>query len=536
MRYRLLYLFGLCLLAVSPVAAQVECGGTKRLSLVPNPDGFTPPGELDPGQTLRMCFRLEGYLDPSAVNWFHGVQFDFGPGWDRTSVRNQSAPVPCIGAGQWGWFPAVTSGSGTVYGPGFFFDTNQDGNPGNNYGDDDIWGSCFFYNWEFCFDITVRADAAPGTSLAVTGRVLSDSESGNWFGGAGSCQDPVMPPDVLSPLKVRDPCTFTLQSLVPVVPTCADPAGGSVAIALNGGTGPFAFSLNGGPFVPEASPGAYVFTGLSAGSGSLTARDLGAPGCQQSFSFSLAAPVTPVLDATRVAVQPVTCRGDADGSLSLSHPDAAELRLNAGAWQPLAPLWNLPAGMYSLQVRTTEGCESNVLTLSLGTRSVLEALGSVHSPQLLLGEPLHLTNLSSGYTAGVWDMGDGTRLAASEPSYVYAQPGIYRPLLQVADALGCTDTWQAPSVEVREVPAWSVPNVFSPNNDGLNDDWGLVHLHLRRVQVYARNGQQVWQQAGSSVRWDGRDARGTPVPEGTYTVILHFEDQASQAVSVLLIR
>jgi gliding motility-associated-like protein len=63
-----------------------------------------------------------------------------------------------------------------------------------------------------------------------------------------------------------------------------------------------------------------------------------------------------------------------------------------------------------------------------------------------------------------------------------------------------------------------VPNTFTPNNDGINDTWGIEALETypRSVtQVFNRYGTLVFQSLGYPKAWDGRQ-NGKPVPEGTY--------------------
>jgi gliding motility-associated-like protein len=63
-----------------------------------------------------------------------------------------------------------------------------------------------------------------------------------------------------------------------------------------------------------------------------------------------------------------------------------------------------------------------------------------------------------------------------------------------------------------------IPNAFTPNNDGINDTWGIVALitHPESLtQVFNRYGQVVYQNQGYSQAWNGT-SNGQPLPEGTY--------------------
>ena len=114
------------------------------------------------------------------ANWFHGVVATFGPGWDLTSLTPGAAPAPCgTGGGTWGWYNSVQGTAGTAggpQGPGFFYDLNNDGNAGNNFGD-------FCTGpWTFCWTISVLSGPAciNGLGLGVSFNTFGDSETGSW--------------------------------------------------------------------------------------------------------------------------------------------------------------------------------------------------------------------------------------------------------------------------------------------------------------------------------------------------------------------
>lgn len=71
-----------------------------------------------------------------------------------------------------------------------------------------------------------------------------------------------------------------------------------------------------------------------------------------------------------------------------------------------------------------------------------------------------------------------------------------------------------------------VPNVFSPNGDGLNDVFRLGGVanpcaDALTVEIYNRWGQKMFASSAIDFKWDGKDTNGKDVPEGTYYVILN---------------
>jgi gliding motility-associated-like protein len=71
--------------------------------------------------------------------------------------------------------------------------------------------------------------------------------------------------------------------------------------------------------------------------------------------------------------------------------------------------------------------------------------------------------------------------------------------------------------------AW-IPNAFSPNNDGKNDQWGVETSFVENIelQLFNRWGQEVWRTSDKTSRWDGKYS-GTEAPQGIYFYRLTYK-------------
>ena len=77
-------------------------------------------------------------------------------------------------------------------------------------------------------------------------------------------------------------------------------------------------------------------------------------------------------------------------------------------------------------------------------------------------------------------------------------------------------------VFIKVLKGPEIPNIFSPNGDGIHDKWIIKYLDTYpdgTVEVFNRYGQRIFQSKGYGVPWDGT-VDGKPVPMGTYYYIV----------------
>ncbi|MDB5157222.1 MAG: beta-propeller fold lactonase family protein [Mucilaginibacter sp.] len=81
------------------------------------------------------------------------------------------------------------------------------------------------------------------------------------------------------------------------------------------------------------------------------------------------------------------------------------------------------------------------------------------------------------------------------------------------------------------------PNAFTPNGDGVNDNWEIKHLDLYTnctVEVLNRYGQKVYYSNGYPAPWNGK-LNGTNLPVGTYYYIIKLGSTAKPVTGYLAI-
>ena len=91
--------------------------------------------------------------------------------------------------------------------------------------------------------------------------------------------------------------------------------------------------------------------------------------------------------------------------------------------------------------------------------------------------------------------------------------------MKVTSDKGCTTSDQV-FVKLLKKPA--IPNIFSPNGDGIHDKWVIKFLETYpgcTVEIFNRYGQRIYYTVGYTNPWDGT-VNGKPVPVGTYYYIV----------------
>lgn len=147
--------------------------------------------------------------------------------------------------------------------------------------------------------------------------------------------------------------------------------------------------------------------------------------------------------------------------------------------------------------------------------------------------PLEVTfkNESEHNTETAWNFQDGSKaflVKNNDPQKnVYTLPGTYDPLIIVRNGF-CEDSTRI-TITVKPVESieFEVPNVFTPNKDGLNDIWKLnltknpQNLNIADVDIFNRWGEKI-ASFKKNEGWDG-SIGSSEAPDGVYFYIYYVE-------------
>jgi gliding motility-associated-like protein len=110
----------------------------------------------------------------------------------------------------------------------------------------------------------------------------------------------------------------------------------------------------------------------------------------------------------------------------------------------------------------------------------------------------------------------------------------------VENAGGCKDTAEIKLCYTDTVILY-VPSAFTPNNDGLNDNfqWNSYGCSQINVHIYNRWGEIIYQSKDLNGFWDGK-INGIDCPEGIYVAYIEYRGlrvaTKTLAQSIMLLR
>jgi gliding motility-associated-like protein len=199
--------------------------------------------------------------------------------------------------------------------------------------------------------------------------------------------------------------------------------------------------------------------------------------------------------------------------------------------------WFTSSGCFDVTLSITDnnGCVSS---------STSNDLVCVEAPPVASFEPsanevatydteIFFDNTTYGASTYEWVFGDpeGSNYSTEEdPSHTYPNiGGEYDVLLTAYSPLGCTDTAWA-KIIVKEDLVFYVPNTFTPDNDGYNEEFKPVFTagfnpYEYDFFIFNRWGQIVFESHNSEVGWNGSYGSNQEiklVQDGTYTWLIRY--------------
>lgn len=131
--------------------------------------------------------------------------------------------------------------------------------------------------------------------------------------------------------------------------------------------------------------------------------------------------------------------------------------------------------------------------------------------------PITFQNLSENATYYSWDFGDGNTSELVHPNNTYDEPGFYTVQLIGEDDKGCIDSISK-VIEILPEFYLYIPNTFTPDNDRFNNYFAVEAVNVVEfdIGIFNRWGELIFSSQDVDFKWDGTNANGNVVKDGTY--------------------
>lgn len=314
-------------------------------------------------------------------------------------------------------------------------------------------------------------------------------------------------------------CTST-NSITITEPTALASSTAQSAILCNGGTATVSVSSGGGTPAYSYSwsngQSTSAIAGISAGNYSVVVTD--ANGCSTTNTLSITQPTTLMLTST---CNDSICAGDStllSMTASGGTPNYTYTWLPGPQVGPSISVSPTSSTIYQVTATDANGCVSAVQTCNVAILPVPNAIFDTLSTGMF-GATFGFYDQSTGGLSWFWTFGDGTSSTDQNPIHTFPGAGTYTVTQIVYNQFGCPDTFK---IVVDYEDGILIPNVFTPDGDGVNDVWYIPNSGLREfhVEIYDRWGLKVFETTADEIRWDGYSTAGKLLSDGTYYYVL----------------
>ena len=154
-----------------------------------------------------------------------------------------------------------------------------------------------------------------------------------------------------------------------------------------------------------------------------------------------------------------------------------------------------------------------------------------HEPEkiTILNPEVSFINLSSNEDTILWDFGDNHTSDEWEPIHTYDSLGWFEVILKVQNNEGCADSI-AKQLLVENNLIYYFPSSFTPDDDGLNDEFGVSGFRINNIQNYQfqitnRWGEIVFYSEDVNSKWNGKTLDGNKCMPGSYLWSVRIIDE-----------
>jgi len=313
-----------------------------------------------------------------------------------------------------------------------------------------------------------------------------------------------------SPPTIHNFHVYSIGALITNIrtPLCFQTATGELNASGSNGIIPYQYYWSNG-VTTQNNPN------ILAGTYSVTITD--AIGCSATNS-SILADQTPITATTSTI--PESCINFCDGQATV---------IASGSVAPYTYQWeNNPSntatainycyGNYSVTITDSNGC-TKTTTFYINQATPILAQGHADPTSGIAPADIQFIFDGSGATTYLWYFGDGGNSSLENPTHQYLSPGNYSIMLVVTSGAPnyCSDSTTI-QIEIKPPSNVIIPNIFTPNSDGFNDEFFALSngLDSESMKIFNRWGRLVFSSETISEHWNGSDNQGNELADGIY--------------------
>lgn len=315
-------------------------------------------------------------------------------------------------------------------------------------------------------------------------------------------------------LTLTEPSKLKVDKVTIINPTCENYADGSILLNAFGGVKPYTYAIDSVNFKLV-----NIFEKIREGQYLMRIRD--SNNCKVDTLIPLKGYPKIKLDSSLII--PTKCFGSNEGMIELlasgGNPPLRYTLENSFDTSRKAQYNNLTSKNYIITAIDTTNCFKS-FQVNVPQPEQLKATTSiVHNDCTGVDTNGSITAIIKGGTEPYfykWSFNNSTEMQISGLSN-----GLYA--LWVKDINGCTDSLKA-EVYYDNCCTPSIPNAFTPNNDGKNDVFRIIYkgdVVLKELSIYNRYGQRVFTSDNLNQGWDG-NFNGQPEELGVYYYMLRM--------------
>ena len=311
---------------------------------------------------------------------------------------------------------------------------------------------------------------------------------------------------------------------VTLQPTCTT-ASGTITVTAPTGIG-MTYSIDGSTYTNTTG----IFTSVAVGNYNVSVKS--SAGCISSGTSVIIQSAIPTAPTASVTLQP-TCTV-ATGTITVTAPTGTGMTysIDGSTYINTTGVFNSVAGNYFVTAKNIAGCISASTSVTIDPQPVTPSAPiaiitqptcEIYTGTITVSEPL-----ATGMTYSI----DGLTYTNTTGIFIPLDPGTYS--VTAKSAMGCISA--SASMVVNSIPDVFVPNVFTPNADGIHDLFEIncldpTNYPNAQMQIFNRNGNLVYKNDhyGNPDLWNGRSVNKLNVvndelPVGTYYYVLKLGD------------